>query len=865
MNAIGVWLRRVWYLLNRRRFDDALILEMNAHRSMMSDPARFGNSLRLRERSREVWGWTWLDDVARDVRFAARTLRRAPGVTLVAITSLALATGATTAIFSVVNSVLLRPLPFARPNELVQVHGRNWAEDRGGPDSLTGPVGMPELEAYATQSTLVRAFAGYDLTTKHLDGPSGPERVRAVGTEGGFFALLGVPALVGRTFRADDPQNVAVISDRLWESRFSRDPSLPGKTIVLDGQPYTVLGVMPDEFQFPYGAASLMPAALPESRTDLWIPVPPLRPSGGGPLRRGRLRVIARLAPNATIDAAESELRVIAKRVEEQQTQPNRRIGVRLEPLADVVVGQVRRSLWMLFAAVGLVLAAACANVANLLLARMTVRAREVVTRAALGADRWRLARQFLAESLLLALGGGVLGVAIAYWGSRLLVVVGSAKIPRAHEIALDWRAFAFLLVVCVATAVLFGLAPAVVAARVDVQTALKETGGHGATTRGYGRIRDGLVVLEVTLAFVLAVGAALVMRELGRLQRADAGMVTDDVLALHVTPRTSAQDYYAIEDRVAQLRGVKAAGFIQLVPLQNWGWEADVTITGRPRDPTSPRTVAGLRYVTPGYFRALAIQIAEGRGFTPGDDAAAPHVIIVNQAFARRYLPGESAVGRITDRGVIVGVIGDVRNAGLNRPVDPELYYPAAQNVTMASDIGMSLLVRTEGAPERLVASIRSAVRDVNPSLAIFNVKPMRQVVADSLWELNLYRWLVGLFALLSVVLAAIGLYGVISYNATSRVREFAVRLALGAAPGNLTRLVLGRALRLAVAGLAVGVVTAMALTPLVRALPIGIHAEPGTYVMIAALLVAIAALACVVPAIRVARVNPASALRHD
>lgn len=864
MRALSVWLRRLSYLFNRRRHEDALRLEMDAHRAMMGEPARFGDTTRLLEQSRDAWGWGWLDDIMRDIRFAARTLRRAPGVTLVAVISLALATGATTAIFSVVNSVLLRPLPFSHPEELVQVYGRNWAEDRGGPDSLTGPVGVAELEEYSNSGTLVRAFAAYSLGTNHLQGPSGPERVRAVSVERQFFSVLGASASLGRTFGDDDPENVAVVSAQLWERRFDRDPSLPGKTIVLDGRPVIVVGVMPDEFQFPYGAGSMMPGALSESRTDLWVQMAPRRPAAGGPLRRGRYNVIARLKPGVSVDAATAELRVIAKRVEALQP-PNRKIDVRLEPLDDVVVGKVRRSLWMLFAAVGLVLVAACANVANILLARMTVRMREVVTRAALGADRLRLIRQFLAESVLLALGGGLVGVLIAYWGSRLLVAVGSAKIPRAHEVTLDWRAFAFLLLVCLVTAVLFGLAPALVAARVDVQTALKESAANTTVTRGYARLRDGLVVLEVMLAFVLAVGAALVMRELARLRRVDAGMATENVLALHVTPRATAQDYYAIEQRVSGLPGVTGAGFIQLVPLQNWGWDADVTIDRRPRDPSSPRTVAGLRYVTPGYFRTLGITVVDGRAFTVGDDAGAPPVIVVNEAFVRRYLPGETAVGRLTDRGTIVGVIGDVRNVGLNRPAEPELYYPAAQNVTMAPDIGMSLVVRTAGAPTRLVALIRSAIREVNPNLAIFNVKPMTEVVSDSLWELNLYRWLVGLFATLALVLAAIGLYGVISYNATSRTREFAVRLALGAEPNALSRLVLARAMRLALVGLSVGLVAAVALTPAVRSLPMGIEAEPVTYALISVLLVVIALVACVVPAVRVALVNPASALKSE
>lgn len=866
MNIIGEWGRRVWHLLNRGRFDAALRREMEDHRDLMGDPRHFGNTLRLREDAREVWGWMWLDDLARDGRFAWRTLLRTPAFTLVAISSLALATGATTAIFSIVNGVLLRPLPFDDPDRLVQVYGRSWREDRGGPDALAGPVASAELEEYATQSTSFTGFAAYAVNTQHLQGPAGLERLNAVVADLGFFSLLGVEPVAGRTFRPDDPLEVAVISARLWENRFDRDPSLPGKTVTFNGRTVTVIGVMPETFQFPYAAASLMPGAMSESRTDIWVPLEPLRASGLGPLetlRRGRVSVIARLKPQVSHEVAGAELRVIAQRVEEQYRGTNVRVGVRLVPLADVVLGPVRQSLWMLLAAVGLVLAAACANVANLLLARMTVRTREVVTRAALGASRVRLVRQFLAESLLLSLAGGLVGVAIARWGTDLLVALGAARIPRTDEIALDWQAFAFLLIVCLATAVLFGLAPALSAARVDSNAVTKESGRQ--TSAGpYGRIRDGLVVIEVALGFVLALGAAVVMREVARLQNIDNGMVTENVLTLHLTPRAEAPAYYAIEQRVSQLPGVRAAGFTQLIPLQNWGWIGDFSIRGRPPDP-SRRAVAGLRYVTPGYFRALGIPLIRGRTFTEGDTSDAPRVILINEALARQYFPGEDPVGRDLDRGTIVGVVGDVLQVRLDRPAEPEIYYPAAQNVTMASDLGMSLIVRTSVPPEPQTDAIRAAVRDVNPNLAVFNVKTMERVLADSLWELNLYRWLIGLFAALALLLAAIGLYGVMSYNVTSRMREFAVRLALGSDPAALSRLVLGRALRLAAAGLVGGVAIALALSPAMSKLPIGTTSDPVTYAAICVLLFGIALLACAIPALRVAAVNPATALRHD
>ena len=383
---------------------------------MMADARRFGNVLRLREESRDVWGWAWLDDLSRDMRYALRSLARAPGFTAVAVLSLALATGATTAIFSIVNGVILRPLPFGHPDRLVEVYGRNWGRDEGSvPDPLTGPVGR-ELEAYNQQSTLLESTAGYDLTTLHLAGPSGTERLKAVRADLTFFSVLDVPAQLGRTFRADDGPDVAVISAGLWERRFQRDPTVSGRSITLEGRPFTIVGVMPDVFQFPYRAGSRLAGALSEARTDIWIPLQLVRTSPSGPLSRGRVSVVARLKPQVTIAAAAAELRAVAAQVQRQLPDPLARVGVRLEPLDEVVIGKVRRSLWMLFAAVGLVLAAACANLANLLLARMTFRVREVVTRAALGASRERLARQLLTESLLLSLLGGGAGVLVARW-----------------------------------------------------------------------------------------------------------------------------------------------------------------------------------------------------------------------------------------------------------------------------------------------------------------------------------------------------------------------------------------------------------------------------------------------------------------
>jgi putative ABC transport system permease protein len=413
-----------------------------------------------------------------------------------------------------------------------------------------------------------------------------------------------------------------------------------------------------------------------------------------------------------------------------------------------------------------------------------------------------------------------------------------------------------------VSAAVLFGLAPAWAAARMDARGAALKAGGRATMSRSHARLRDGLVVLEVGLAFVLAAGAAIVMRESARLAGTPSGLADAQVLTLHLTPRATAADYEAIAARVAALPGVDGAGLTQLAPLQHWGWEAGFEIRGRP---SAERMTTDLRYVTTGYFPAMGIPIRRGRGFLPTDAVGAPMVVIVNEALARRYFPGADPIGRVLDRGTIVGVAADVRQVSLDRPAVPELYYAVSQNLATLSDAGMSLLVRTTPPPATLTDAVRAAVREVNPRLAIFNVRTLEQVRADSLWELHLYRWLIGMFATLTLVLAAIGLYGVIAYHATSRQQEFAVRLALGSAPGQVTRLVFARGLRLASVGLTAGLAAALALSPLLRHVSAALAGDASIYAAVAAVLVGIALLACAAPAWRAAAIEPMQALRHD
>lgn len=803
-------------------------------------------------------------DLVQDLRYAVRSLVRHRGFAATALAALALGIGANTAIFSVVSGVLLRPLPFAAPDRLVQLYGT--------PPERGEAIAWADVEEFRAQSTSFEALAGYGVAARYLHGAGGAERVMTVEAEHGFFSVLGVEAIAGRVFRPGDPSDVAVVSDAFWMRRLGGDPSVIGRAVILDGEPFTIIGVMPASFQFPYGAASLLPGVASETRSDLWIPlVPQDRETRRFP--PGRLsHVTGRLKADVPWRAAESELVVIMKRLEAQHPDTNRGLGVRLSPLSEAVVAPpVRRSLFLLFGAVGLVLALACANVTNLSLVRMTVRSREVAVRAALGASPRRLMRQFLTESLLLSFAGGIAGLGLAWWGTGRLMSLAAPYVPRSHEVGLDWRVFLFLLATCVVTAAMFGLAPAFSAMRTEAQSALKESGGHSTMGAGQRRLRDGLVIAEVALAFVLGLGATLLVRELVRLRTTDTGMVTSNVVTFHLGGQrtgTDGRQFYEMAERVAQLPGVRAAGFTQLLPLQSWGWRAnasDFTIRGRPA-PESPPLLMELRYVTPGYFQALGIPIQRGRVFTAGDNRDAPPVILINEALARQHFGRDDPVGQETSRGTVVGVVGDVRQVNLDRPAVPEIYYPIAQNWSQVRELGMSLVVRTAGPPLAVVDAIRAAIREVDPNLAIFNVKSMERVVADSLSDFTLYLSLMAAFAALALVLASTGTYGVISYIATSRTREFAIRAALGAERARVTRLVLGQAVRLTAIGLGCGLTGALAAAPLLQTLPVSVRPpDVATLATVALVIGTAAVVACLLPARRAASVDPMSALRSE
>ncbi len=799
-----------------------------------------------------------LNDLLQDLRYALRGLLAHKGFAAASIATLAIGIGANTAIFSVVNGVVLRPLPFANPDRLVSLYGTPTARGEA----------VDDLDDYRQQSTSFDGITSCDISARYMLGPNGAERVMTVRAERNLFPLLGVAPIAGRAFGPDDPSAVAVISEDFWRRRLDGAPSAIGQSITLDGDAFTIIGVMPGSFQFPYSAASLLHGAASEAHSDLWMPLDVfINPTGRVRTRSGN--VTGRLKANVSIEQAAAELALISQRREAQSPDPNGARGVRIEPFASTVVGaSVRRPLLVLFGAAGIVLLLACVNVTNLSLVRATLRRREVAVRAALGAGSCRLVRQFLTESLLLALAGGLAGIALAWWGTRLLVLTAGTELPRWRDVAFDWHVFLFLLAACFVASVAFGLTPAIVALPTDPQSVLQGSGGHHTMGVGLRRLRDGLVAAEVALAFALAVGGMLLVRELVRLQRTDTGMVTRNVLTFHLGERISGsgRPFYDIADRVARLPGVRAAGFTQVLPLQNSGWSANsagFVIRGRPPVPSPPATFQ-LRYVTPGYFQALGIPIRRGRAFTDGDNSDAPHVILVNETLARAYFGTDDPLGAQTPRGTIVGVVGDVRQVSLDRSSEPELYYPIAQNWSQLLDLGMTLAVSTRDRPENSINAIRAAIHDVSPNEAIFNVKTMDDVIGDSLSAFTMYLWLLVGFAALSIALAITGTYGVMSHVATSRTREFAIRVALGAGRTRVTTLIAAQAIRLTAFGLAGGILAALAAAPLLQSLPVTVRPpDASTLVPVALVIAAVAMAAGLAPALRASGVNPTRALR--
>ena len=813
-----------------------------------------------------------------DVKYGARALGKSPAFTAVAVLAVALGVGANTAIFSVVNTVLLRALPYENSERLVALYtGR-------GPNEPGGPLSYPDLLDYRAQAQSLEYVAGYDGvgTVLSLGQGDEPERVRGTEVMADLFPALGARAARGRVFtREEDVEggpDIIVISDGLWRRRFGADPNVVGREVRmgLSARAFTVVGVMAPGFKFPPDDAEAIDYYIPFVKESA-------KSSADSMKNRGSVFIptVAKLRDGATVGQAAAEVSTIAARIAAQypDTSANRR--ARVVQLQEDLVGDVRPALLVLLAAVGLVLLIACANVANLLLARAAARGREIAVRTALGATRARVARQLLTESLLLSLAGGAAGLLLAVWGVDAIVKLSPANVPRLAETAIDARVFLFALGVSVLTGLLFGLAPAVQASKTDLAEALKEGGRGGTAGARRSRLRSGLVVVEVALSLVLLVGAGLLFKSFHRLVTTDPGYSPERVLAVLVALNT--QKFADADSRAAYFReavarieglpGVESAGTTRLLPLGQSDIFNSFNIAGRA--PFAPGETHSARSytVSHGYFRTLGVPVRRGRVFTPADGKNAPGVIVVNEAFVRAYFPDREPLGQHVildgpdDKPLppreVVGVVGDIHFQKLNDEVRAEYYIPFEQAPSAVTQV----VVRAKGEDAAaLTSSVRAELKGVDPNLLIWETRTMDELVGRSVAPQRFNVALLGFFAALAMLLAAVGIYGVMSYMVTQRRHEIGIRMALGAGRGDVLRMVVRQGMLLTLAGLGLGLAGAFALTRLMAGLLYGVTAtDPTVFAAVSLLLAAVAFLASYVPARRATKVDPMVALRYE
>ncbi len=819
-----------------------------------------------------------MQTLIQDLRYGARMLLKNPGFTLIAVLTLALGIGANTAIFSVVNGVLLRPLAYHEPEQIVTLlhEGRS-------------PVSPANFLDFRSSSQSFAQMAAAEVWGGTLAGADRPEVISGLRMGDGLFEMLGVRPLLGRALQAEDFQpgkdRVLVLSHKLWQRAFGGNQSIIGRQLKLSGESYTVVGVMPAQFQFPPFWAT---------RAEMWRP---LELSARATNRRGSsLRVFARLKPGVTLQQAQSEVDVMNKRLALAYPDANTGLNIRVDPLNEKVVGNVRLALLVLSGAVAFVLLIACANVACLLLARAAARQKEAAVRVALGASRWRIIRQLLTESLLLSLGGAAIGILLAVWGVEWLTTLlagntssFSVRLPRLSEIKIDAAALAFTFTVSLVTSVLFGLAPALAASKPDVHQALKESGR--GTSGGRRRLRETLVVAELALALVMLIGAGLLINSFLKLQAVDAGFNPRNLLTMTVSLAGAPQYvgptrevfYRQLEDRLRALPGVESASAINHLPLAGDTWGNPLAIEGRPLPPPGEEIRVTFRASRPDYFRTMGIPLRAGRDFTELDSPDAPGVIILNETLARRHWPSEDPIGkrvtlddprdntRAPEWLTVVGVVKDVKQSSWTDAPSNEIYVPFQRSrgffvSTSGIFTSMTIVVRTSVEAQSLAVAAQEAVRAINRNLPVSNVATMEQVVADTLWQPRFNLQLIGLFAGVALTLAAIGLYGVMSYSVAQRTREVGLRMALGAQRHDVLKLVVGQGMKLAVLGVAMGLAASVALTRLMEKLLFEVSATDfTTFAVIAGLLTLVALLACWVPARRAAKVDPMIALRHE
>ena len=809
-----------------------------------------------------------LSDLWQDIRYGLRMLAKSPGFTAVAILTLALGIGVNTAIFSAVNAVLLRPLPYRDPDGLVRIFERN--EKMGFPRFSVAP---PNFTDWKQESQSFEAMTSLRGATLNLTGEGEPERLTGARVNSTFFEILGVKPLLGRTFVADDDPvgtaHVAVLSYGLWLRRFGSDPHILGRQLTLDGNSYTIVGVTQKGFQYPNTA-------------ELWLPSE-FNAGALAPTARGAhyIGVLARLKPGVSMAQAQDEMASISGRLAKQYPRSNEGWSALVVSLNASVIGNIRRTLLVLLGAVGFVLLIACANVANLLLARAAARGKEIAIRTSLGAGPGRIARQLLTESLVLSLIGGALGLLLAEWGIRALRNLPPGNLPRSDSVELDFAVLGFTMGLAFLAGLLSGLVPALQTARMALAETLKEAGRSSGGGRVRHRVRSALMVIEVTLAIVLLTGAGLLLKSFERLQRVDSGMDPQNLLTAVINlPQAKygpdplvVQFYKQLTERVRALPGVRAAGLATSNPLRGAGLDFSFMTKDLAALAPSQQPSASYYSVSPDYFRAAGIPLLQGRFFTDADTATSPPVAIISQTLARRFFKDKDPIGQLIAFGVggkpnsprwreVVGVVGDVKDDGLDSPGTPTEYDPCAQ----VDWNGMTVFVRTEGDPLQMASALRSQVYAVDKDQPIATIATGEQWLDDAVSTPHLRTTLLGLFAALALALAAVGLYGVMSYAVTQRTQEIGVRIALGAQRRDIYRMVVGQGMLLVAVGAMIGLAGALGLMRLLKTFLFDVTpTDPATYAGVALLLVAIAALACWIPARRATRVDPLIALRYE
>jgi putative ABC transport system permease protein len=803
-------------------------------------------------------------NIWQDLRYGARMLWKRPGFTLIAVITLALGIGANTAIFSVVNAVLLRPLPFKDPERLVWI----WGTLPKLSQSNHSPVEFLAYQAQQTSFVEMAAYRNYSFT---VTGGADPEHVQGLIVSANYFSLLGVPAALGRAIQPDDgPARVAVISYGLWQKRYGADPNLIGRSLTINGESATVIGVMPPNFQL-------------NQSVELWLSprqiVPDVLMNYRGDTLAIReshyLRVLARLKPDATIQQAQTELNAVASRLEREYSDQAGH-GARVVSLQEMALSDVRLTLMTLFGAVGLVLLIACANVTNLLLARATARYREIAIRAAVGARRFSLIRQLLTESVLLSLAGGVAGWLLALWGVDLLLSLSPDGLLRLNETRMDTRVFLFTLAVSVTAGVVFGLFPALAASKTDLVSALKESSRGASAGAGRNRLRQSLVVAEVALALVVLIGAGLLVGSFARLIAVKPGFDPNDLMTMWVALTserygTVSANTRFMKELTASLEALPGAEDVAIgndFPIQGTDTSDYPEIEGRGAAPED-RTLVGHHFINPRYFEAMRVRLVKGRAFTERDDADAPPVVIINEAMANRVWPNQESLGkRIRFGGAgmpwseIVGVVANVKHDGLHLADSPHYYSPHLQQPLPF----LAISIRSQTDQTALLASVRQAVRKIDPNLPLIEPLAMNDRMERVLKTRRLTLALFSLFAVVALLLAAIGLYGVMSYGVAQRTRELGVRIALGATSRHALKLIIGQGMKLVALGVALGLGVALAVTRLIAHLLFGVGAaDPLTFTAIALLLAFVALLACYIPARRAAKVDPMMALKNE